>query len=228
MNAVSSMKSGMIGFALAVIAILIASPQSRAQDVQPKRQALPPVSHAKYLELQKTPGAWEKFLARFPQLGAARATQNRVQVPTGGTWTNVPNNSALNPETQGLTAQMLLTDGTVLAHDADLADWWKLTPDINGNYANGTWSQVASMPMIDGSQYAPLYTASAVLPDGRLIVEGGEYNDSDNPTWVSWGAIYDPLANTWTAVTEPTGWPAGNNANAPGIGDAESVVLANG
>jgi len=37
---------------------------------------------------------------------------------------------------------------------------------------NGTWLQLASLP----PGYSPLYFASAVLPDGRLIVEGGEFN----------------------------------------------------
>jgi hypothetical protein len=36
---------------------------------------------------------------------------------------------------------------------------------------NGTWSQVASP-----SGYSPLYHSSAVLPDGRVIIEGGEFN----------------------------------------------------
>ena len=35
-----------------------------------------------------------------------------------------------------------------------------------------------------------------------------------------WGAIYDPLANTWTPAAPPAGWMT--------IGDAQSVVLANG
>jgi hypothetical protein len=81
---------------------------------------------------------------------------------------------------------------------------------------NGTWTQVASMP----SGYAPLYYGSAVLPDGKLIVNGGEYNGSGNGVWTTLGAIYDPLANTWTAVKAPSGWTT--------IGDAQSVVLPNG
>ena len=56
--------------------------------------------------------------------------------------------------------------------DSGCQDWWKLTPDEFGSYVNGTWTQLASLP--DG--YSPLYYASAVLPDGRVIIEGGEYN----------------------------------------------------
>ena len=74
----------------------------------------------------------------------------------------------------------LLTDGTVLCHGYNSNQWHRLSPDINGSYANGTWSRVADMP--DGfdaafgctpCRYAPLYFASAVLPDGRLVVIGG-------------------------------------------------------
>jgi hypothetical protein len=110
---------------------------------------------------------------------------------------------------------LLLTDGTVMVQDAGAQDWWKLTPDSHGSYINGTWKQMASLP----SNYSPLYFGSAVLPDGRLIVEGGEYNFF-SPSWTNLGAIYDPLANKWTAVNPPSGW-----AN---IGDAQSVILTNG
>ena len=41
---------------------------------------------------------------------------------------------------------LLLTDGTVMVHDAGGSNWWKLTPDQNGSYVNGTWSQLASLP----------------------------------------------------------------------------------
>jgi hypothetical protein len=125
-------------------------------------------------------------------------------------WTplvNQPQFAASNP--------LLLTDGTVIAHNACAPDWWRLTPDSAGSYLNGTWSQIASLP----AGYEPLYFSSAVLPDGRVIVEGGEYN-SCIPVWSNLGAIYDPLANSWTSVNPPSGWQT--------IGDAQGVVLADG
>jgi hypothetical protein len=71
---------------------------------------------------------------------------------------------------------LLLTDGTVMVHHEDpndgFIDWWKLTPDVNGSYVNGTWLQLASLP----SDYGPLFFASAVLADGKVIIEGGEQN----------------------------------------------------
>ena len=110
---------------------------------------------------------------------------------------------------------LLLTDGTVMVQDAGAQDWWKLTPDIHASYINGTWTQLASLP----AGYSPLYFSSAVLTDGRVIVEGGEYNFF-NSAWTNLGAIYDPVANTWKSVTPPSGW-----AN---IGDAQSVILSDG
>jgi hypothetical protein len=109
-----------------------------------------------------------------------------------------------------------LTDGTVLAQSIDNnAQWYKLTPDINGSYVNGTWTQVASLP----ANYSPLYFAGAVLADGRVVITGGEYNFGEF-AFTKQGAIYDPLANTWTNLKPPKGWGF--------IGDSPSVVLPNG
>jgi hypothetical protein len=131
------------------------------------------------------------------------------------TWTPLTNQPTFM--TGGAGPGLLLTDGTVLVHDACGRDWWKLTPDNTGSYVNGTWKQVASLQ----SGYAPVYFASAVLPDGRVMIQGGEYNvDCVNPVWTNQGAIYDPQKNTWTKVNPPSGWSI--------IGDSQSVVLPDG
>jgi hypothetical protein len=111
---------------------------------------------------------------------------------------------------------LLLTDGTIMVQDSDASDWWRLTPDLNASYINGTWTELASLP----AGYGPLYYASAVLADGRVVVEGGEYNLGDNVVETNLGAVYDPVTNTWTSVSPPPGWAA--------IGDAPSVVLPDG
>jgi hypothetical protein len=120
----------------------------------------------------------------------------------------------------GLGNPLLLTDGTVIAHQACGPQWWRLTPDRFGSYVNGKWTQIASLP----SGYGPLYFGSAVLPDGRVMMEGGEYNLQPDvgcqPVWTNQGAIYDPTTNVWTTVAPPAGWTT--------IGDAQSVILANG
>jgi hypothetical protein len=119
-------------------------------------------------------------------------------------------------------AMLLLTDGTLMVHDqgaknSGSRDWWRLTPDVFGSYLNGTWSKLASLPV----GYAPLYFACAVLADGRVIIEGGEYNNGQE-VFTNLGAIYDPVKNTWTMVSPPSGdeWSR--------IGAAASTVLADG
>lgn len=139
--------------------------------------------------------------------------------PAASTWTPLTNQPTFLVD--GAANPILLTDGSVLVQDAGFPDWWKLTPDQNGSYINGTWRQMASLP----AGYSPLYHSSALLPDGRLIIEGGEYlcdpaTFACNAVWTNLGAIYDPVANTWTSVTAPVGWTT--------IGDAQSVVLADG
>jgi len=120
------------------------------------------------------------------------------------------------PTFNATSTALLLTDGTVMVQDTETPDWWRLTPDANGSYVNGTWSQLASLP----SGYAPIFYASAVLPDGRVIIEGGEHNNGIQFAETNLGAIYDPITNSWTSVTPPSGWE--------NIGDAASVVLDNG
>jgi hypothetical protein len=117
------------------------------------------------------------------------------------------------PDRAGLG--FLLTDGSVAFQGNNLFDWYKLTPDQSGSYVNGTWSQLASLP----TGYAPLYFASAVLADGRIVILGGEYN-SGPFVLTNLGAIYDPVADTWTPLAAPTGWDY--------IGDSPSVVLPGG
>jgi hypothetical protein len=134
---------------------------------------------------------------------------------TAQSWTRVRNVPNI-----GAGAIALLTDGRVLVHDesgnnGNWGNWWTLTPDINGNYSTGTWTQVATLP----SGYGPLHFASAVLPDGRYIIEGGEDNFGIL-TRTTMGAIYDPVTDHWTTVNPPMGWQT--------IGDSPSVVLADG
>jgi hypothetical protein len=172
---------------------------------------------------------WTKWESRFREksqqprktmrllriLGIALIAVAAVGIASAQSWqavNNVPN--------IGAGAMALLTDGRVLVHDESgnsgtWGNWWTLTPDINGNYATGIWTQVATMP----AGYGPLYFGSAVLPDGRYIVEGGEYNNGSS-SWTNKGAIYDPVANSWTSVSPPSGWNS--------IGDSPSVILPNG
>jgi hypothetical protein len=122
-----------------------------------------------------------------------------------------------HPAPDGADITYLLTDGTVLGQSAnDGSQWYKLTPDITGSYKNGTWSRVADLP----SGYQPYAFAGAVLADGRVIIEGGEYNPGSTFSLTNLGAIYDPQANTWTPVDPPKHWHY--------IGDSSALVLPDG
>lgn len=110
---------------------------------------------------------------------------------------------------------MLRTDGGVMVQDSDSGQWYELVPDNTGSYATGTWSALTPAP----NGYAPRFYGSAVLPDDRIVFEGGEYNFGVKAD-TTLGAIYDELSNTWQSVTAPSLWNT--------IGDAPTVVLANG
>jgi uncharacterized repeat protein (TIGR01451 family) len=140
-------------------------------------------------------------------------------------WTNLT-----NAPPGFMSTCVLLTDGRAMCHEYGTNRWHTLTPDINGSYANGTWAATAPMP--DGTDtstlnggcnpctYAPLYYYSGVLPDGRVVVVGGEYN-TNGATWTNIGFMYDPVANTWSAqLTVP--FAAGC------VGDAQGVILPDG
>jgi len=151
------------------------------------------------------------------------STASGVSPTFGPAATASPWTPLVNPPPFGTPGTMLLeSDGTVLVHNEPDNDttggtniWWRLTPDANGSYVDGTWSQIASMP----ADYTPLYFASAILPDGRMIVEGGEYI-GENAVWSNQGAIYNPVTNSWASVAPPRGWT--------NMGDAASDVLADG
>jgi hypothetical protein len=86
------------------------------------------------------------------------------------------------PPPDGAQLTFLLTDGTVLAQGNAHSDrFWVLTPDKTGSYVNGTWKRVGNLP----TGYSPSAMASAVLADGRVVIEGGEYNfgNSRLPIW---------------------------------------------
>jgi len=127
-------------------------------------------------------------------------------------------------------SMLLLTDGSVLAHDANRPslgntyggkNWYRLVPDNHGDYNNGTWS--SALPM-NGQRK---YFASGVLMDGRIYVVGGEYSDILGDTDTSEdhdfrGEIFDPVSGTWSTMNKPS----------PGFdfikGDCVSCVLTDG
>ena len=132
--------------------------------------------------------------------------------------------AALTNQPPGIgNLSLLLTDGTVMMQSAsDAAVFYKLTPDSKGGYVNGTWLQLSSPP----AGYAPYAGAQAVLPDGRVLFVGGEYNQNEYsfpfaPSGLTnMSAVYDPVAESWTMIAAPPGVAY--------IGDVSSVVLPDG
>src|SRR5262249_21617133 len=98
--------------------------------------------------------------------------ERRVALSKAGTWTEL-----LNPmpgSGSGSGEMLLLSDGSVMvqgggASGLGFKDWYRLTPDSHGDYADGTWCRLAPMflPRLD--------YAAVTLPDGRVMVLGGEY-----------------------------------------------------
>ena len=133
-----------------------------------------------------------------------------VSMASAQKWSNLA-----HPPTFQTDTAVMLTDGRAMVHEYNTPNWWALQPDSSGSYLKGTWKKLGSMP----SNYAPLYFASQVLPDGRVLVEGGEYNFLQQDE-TKLGAIYDPLKNKWTKVNPPSGWSS--------IGDSPAIILPNG
>ncbi len=140
------------------------------------------------------------------------------QTVTVGTWTNLANPYPANP--QGWIRMMLLSDGTVMAHevidDLGTTNWYRLTPDIHGSYINGTWAICRADARFHRSSYS-----GDILRDGRLFVAGGEAGTGGNKA-----EVFDPVSNVWTSIPVPAGLVVTNPG--PGISDAVSEILPDG
>ncbi len=116
----------------------------------------------------------------------------------------------------------LLTDGSLFFQGGFLQDFYRFKPDNKGSYVNGTLFPAAALP----PNYIPYATSGGVLPDGRVLLIGGEYllgsNNMLNFAFTNKMAIYDPQADKWTMVAPPFGpdWDF--------IGDSPWTLLPNG
>ncbi len=138
-----------------------------------------------------------------------------------GTWANLARQPGVNIDTM-----LLLTDGSVMAHEFDTSNWHRLTPNASGDYSNGTWSALPPMPpnnaipaSQNGPAYGPRFFGSAVLADGTMLVIGGEYNFGAQVD-VAAATRFDPVTALWTNVPTPAGWPK--------VGDVPLCVLPDG
>lgn len=166
----------------------------------------PPISYWVWQQMRGNPQ-----VLQAPAVVPQQEPSPAPPATTLGSWQAVTSNPGIR-----LSNPLLMTDGTVIAHNGNAGDWWRLTPDSFGNYATGTWSKFATLP----TGYTPLYFGSEVLPDGRVVINGGEYNGSSTIVETNQGAIYYPSFGAWTKVAPPVGWST--------IGDASTVVLDDG
>jgi len=169
-------------------------------------------------------------VATLPLIGCgpeqADETVAEVTSALTGTWTSLVGAPA------PLDTCELLTTGDVLCHEYLNNVWHRLSPDNFGSYQNGSWDFPFGGPpaMPNGNdpsfgcsncEYAPLYFASAILRDGRMIVIGGEKNVTLTSVWTNIGFIYDPVTDSWSnQLTEAFG---GGH-----VGDAQGIVLQDG
>ncbi len=165
------------------------------------------------------PRLWLLILALLPSSG----------VFANGNWLQCGFSA---PDSVGF--MLLLSDGTVMALNFPTSlsvgvgtDWYRLSPDPNGHYVNGEWSRIASM------HYERHAFGSQVLPDGRVLVIGGEHpvGGAGNAS----AEIYDPKGNFWALVNPPSSLIDGTK-NAPGLSppqaqgfiDCNSTLLPDG
>ena len=108
---------------------------------------------------------------------------------------------------------LLLSDGSVLIHESEGANWLRLTPDGEGNYQDGQLlgaaadAQHAAVLLLRGADGRPR------LCDRRRVSNAG----GDTPL----GEIFDPQTNKWSALGKPASFGFIQ-------GDASGAVLADG
>jgi hypothetical protein len=152
----------------------------------------------------------DQLPGRFRRRAALEDLEPRIAL--SGTWTPL-----VNPAPGAIGTMMLLSDGTVMAqggggdHVPPTNAWYRLTPSTSGSYANGTWSSMASMTV------PRLFYGSNILPDGRVLVLGGE--DTTPSSAHNTGEIYDPVSNSWSSIANFLQFT---------FGDDSTEVLPNG
>ena len=92
---------------------------------------------------------------------------------------------------------LLLTDGTVLVHNANQAEWLRFTPDPKTGYVGGKWTLPDGTNSESDMANSRQFFGTGVLQDGRVYAIGGEYSSGSQAL----GEIYDPVSNSWTQMS---------------------------
>jgi len=132
-----------------------------------------------------------------------------------GNWKSIALPPAVPSGAFSAETMLLLTDGTLLVHNAYQAEWLRFIPDPQKGYVGGAWGPVSTMALPRG------FFASGVLRNGQVFVCGGETSTSTTSD-ISSGEVFDPATNTWKQM-------AGSNTPPAYIqGDVPASVLADG
>jgi hypothetical protein len=138
-----------------------------------------------------------------------------------------PGNPSAGPPA-GTQAMMLLSNGDVLIQSGSNAPtntWFRLSPDATGNYVTGVWNSQSQMAT------ARLFAPTAMLPDSRVFIVGGEYSLPFDFT--NTAELYNTVTNSWSsAASVPTPLTQVGTTPPPlptsQFGDDPIVVLPNG
>jgi hypothetical protein len=172
------------------------------------------------------------YITKWTTLTAASSSSEQQLNPLGlGTSLLLPNGDLMVQGGAPLDASGNVVDGGATS------TWYEVTP-VNGSFANGTWTQLASM------NQSRLYYSSDVLPNGDVFVFGGEFasdgpfNNGNGTQYSNSAEIFTPPSATnpagqWTQVaSDPVVYPAntllGQTQPLSMGGDQPSEVLPNG
>jgi hypothetical protein len=160
----------------------------------------------------------------LPEDQGVESESEALTAPASSTWATLTHAAPANLDTC-----VQITNGDVMCHGYNTNTWHRLRPDNVGSYKNGTWDNPPIAPMPNGNDanancsnctYAPLFYASAVLKDGRVIVIGGEYISLVGVD-TNIGFIYDPSTDKWSNQLT-SAFPGGQ------VGDAMGVNFSDG
>ncbi len=157
------------------------------------------------MRLSKYSSKLRHYLQSLPVRKGAIRTKRRAwqplqleqledRVTPTGTWTPL-----ITPDPLGAQQLLLLPSGAVMVaggSDSASANWYSLVPDSSGNYYDGTFNTLQPMNV------PRLFYTSDVLPNGDVLVLGGEYSGpSTLQTATPTGEIYNPTTNSWQLIT---------------------------